>query len=359
MNDSFERMLIARAYQEKMPLSGSLELTPLCTMDCNMCYVKLSKKEQMEQGKIHDADEWLTLADQMKEAGTLFVLLTGGEPLLHPQFKEIYLGLKERGMIVTINTNGTLIDETWADFFAENPPRRINISLYGGTKETYERLCHYKKGLEQTIWAIRLLKERNLQVKMNGSLVKDNAEELEDIVKIAKELDVVINVDTYMYPVKNSVKEQEVRLSPEEAAVAKIRFQKLTMEKEAFAKLKEETLEEAERKELDDLILKMRCQAGSSSFAISWKGEMSPCVMLKEMGKVPVFTCGFTSAWEKIVTLTKQIRLNEDCATCKLQGVCPTCAASALHEEGDCKKRPEYLCRYTKAYCEEMRNEFV
>lgn len=357
MNDSFERMLIARAYQEKMPLSGSLELTPLCTMDCDMCYVKMKKKEQEREGKILDAKEWLEIAQQLKEAGTLFILLTGGEPLLHPQFKEIYLGLKKLGMIVTLNTNGTLIDEAWADFFFQNPPRRINISLYGGSKETYEQVCHYPQGFERTVRSIRLLKERNIDVKMNGSLIKENERDLEAIVEMAKHLDVAINVDTYMYPVKGRAKKQEVRLSPERAAVEKIRFQKMIMEKEAFAGLREETLACMKSEIPDSGSLKMRCQAGASSFAISWKGELSPCVMLKEIGKIPVLALGFQKSWDQITKIREEICLNHECGTCSMKNICQICAASALHEEGDYRKKPEYICRYTKTYLEEIRNQ--
>ena len=67
----------------------------------------------------------------MQKAGTVFLLLTGGEPLLFPDFKTLYRRLRNLGMILTINTNGTLLDEAWADFFATYPPRRINITLYG------------------------------------------------------------------------------------------------------------------------------------------------------------------------------------------------------------------------------------
>lgn len=65
-------------------------------------------------------EEWTKTAEDMMKAGTLFVLLTGGEPLLYPHFRELYQKLRELGMIITINTNGTLINEAWADFFAEN-----------------------------------------------------------------------------------------------------------------------------------------------------------------------------------------------------------------------------------------------
>ena len=83
------------------------------------------------------------------------------------------------GMILTINTNGTLIDETWADFFAQHPPRRINITLYGTSKETYRDLCHYKDGFEKALRGIRLLRERNVDVKINGSLVRSNSTDVD------------------------------------------------------------------------------------------------------------------------------------------------------------------------------------
>mgnify|MGYP002237461816 CR=1 FL=1 len=115
--DSMEKMLIQKAYQRQAPVNGSLELLPLCNMNCDMCYVRLSKAEMEQKGRLRTKEEWIKLAHQMKDAGTLFLLLTGGEPLLFPGFKEVYIELQKMGMILTINTNGTLIDEEWADFF--------------------------------------------------------------------------------------------------------------------------------------------------------------------------------------------------------------------------------------------------
>ena len=77
-------------------------------------------------------------------------LLTGGEPLLFPGFKELYIELQKMGMILTINTNGTLIDEEWADFFQKYKPRRMNITLYGADDQAYEQLCHYPGGFQKT-----------------------------------------------------------------------------------------------------------------------------------------------------------------------------------------------------------------
>ena len=70
----------------------------------------------------------------------------GGEPLLVPGFKELYLALKAEGMVLTLNTNGTLLDEQWADFFARHKPRRVNITLYGADDAAYETLCRCPGG---------------------------------------------------------------------------------------------------------------------------------------------------------------------------------------------------------------------
>ena len=120
-----ERALIERASEQRLPINGSIELLPLCNMNCGMCYVRLSREEMERQGRLRTAEEWLSVARQLKDAGTLFLLLTGGEPLIYPAFKQLYTALRALGFLITINTNGTLIDEDWAAFFGQHKPRRL------------------------------------------------------------------------------------------------------------------------------------------------------------------------------------------------------------------------------------------
>ena len=157
---TFERSLLQKARQKHIPVTGALELLPLCNMNCDMCYVRLSRSEMERQGRLRTVEEWVRLAEQMQKAGTVFLLLTGGEPLLFPDFKTLYRRLRNLGMILTINTNGTLLDEAWADFFATYPPRRINITLYGADAASYDRLCHFPQGFDQTLRAVRLLRDQ-------------------------------------------------------------------------------------------------------------------------------------------------------------------------------------------------------
>ena len=166
--NTLEKMMLSRAAAAQRPINGTLELLPLCNMNCDMCYIRLSRAEMEERGRLHTADEWISLGRQMQQAGALFLLITGGEPLLFPDFRRLYTELRQMGMIFTINTNGTLLDEEWADFFGKQKPRRINITLYGADDKAYESLCHYPGGFEKTLRAIRLLKERGVDVKING-----------------------------------------------------------------------------------------------------------------------------------------------------------------------------------------------
>lgn len=350
-----ERRLIAKAARTFTPLSGSFELLPLCNMNCKMCYVRLDRVQMEAQGRMRTGEEWLSLAKQLKKAGILFLILTGGEPLLHPQFREIYTGVRNLGIVVTVNTNGTLIDEAWADFFAKYPPRRINVTLYGASEETYETLCGYKKGYEKALHAIALLRKRGIAVKINGSLVRANESDIDEITKKAKELDAAVNIDTYMYPAKRERDKPfdlQSRLGPKEAAMARVHFLEMSLPKEYFMAMREQTLYAAKHtKEGEEKPWPMRCQAGRSSFTINWQGRMRPCVMLANPS-LPVFEIGFEKAWEQLTGEMKKVTMSPKCSACTLRNICSTCPACALYEAGDFKEVPQYMCEYTKGIVE-------
>lgn len=346
-----ERMMLSRAATKGRPLNGSLELLPLCNMNCDMCYIRMSPEEMKKSGRLHTADEWIRLAREMEEAGVLFLLLTGGEPLLFQDFRRLYQELRQMGMILTINTNGTLLDEEWADFFGKYKPRRINITLYGSDDTAYEKLCHYPGGFSRTVRAIRLLRERGVDVKINGSVTKDNRDDMEAIYRIGRELDVPVHMDTYMLPglyERNLSFEKQSRLIPEEAAAADIYMRQMETEPEAFLRYAQNILAQTEQENITypDQIT---CLAGNCSFAISWKGEMRPCVTFDEPA-VSVFEKGFEPAWKEVSQEAKKLRVSETCVTCSLRPVCKTCPASAYLEMGSYDGVPEYLCRYTKEF---------
>lgn len=363
--NTVERMLLAKSASVYSPANGSIELLPLCNMNCDMCYVHLTKKQLDEAGgRIHTGKEWLEIGKQMVENGTLFLLLTGGEPLLHPDFKEIYLGLKKMGIIITINTNATLIDESWIEFFKQHKPRRINITLYGSSNETYERLCHYKNGFDKVINAIKLLQEADIPFKVGFSLARNNQEDAGKVLTLMREMDIPTTFDTYMLPATRERKlpyNEQARLGPVEAA--------LTFAHNLDCLDTEENVEEYVDKQLkmvEDFVPGeehegvMQCMAGRCSYTVNWQGEMHPCVILTSPS-ANVFEVGFKGAWDVIKDGCSKVRLYSGCSVCKLSPICRTCAASHLLESGSYSGKPEYMCTYTQTLYDEykkMQKEF-
>lgn len=360
MNDgtTLERQMFAKAAQKRLPLYGVLELLPLCNLSCDMCYVRINRNEMEQVGRLRTLEEWESIAEDMAKAGTLFVLLTGGEPLLYPGFRTLYQKLLKLGMIVTLNTNGTLLNEEWADFFANHKPRRINITLYGASNETYEKLCHVSQGFDKTLRAIRLLKERNIDVKINGSLAKANTADRLQMIEIGKELDIPVRIDTYMYP---TVRERlhdynyQARLDPVSAARARVEVLRQEMGEEVFSNYRKKTLEAVENTSEGEAVPgKMKCRAGKSSFVINWQGHMRSCVVL-DHPSISLEEASFSDAWKEIVSATEELQISSKCSQCRFRNVCNTCAAAAIAETGTVDEVPEYLCQYTKATLEYLK----
>lgn len=343
--DSLENALIQKAMMTHTPVYVVLELTPLCNMDCDMCFIRLSRDEMERNGRLRTAEEWIALAQQMRDAGTLFVLLTGGEPLLHPGFREIYLALLKMGMIVSINTNATLIDEEWAAFFAAHRPRRINVTLYGANADTYEALCHHRSGFDQAVRAIRLLREGGVAVKINNTVTRANYDDRFLIQQLASELDAPVQTEIYIMPAtreRSRAYDFDSRLDPHMAAQLRVEMMKQEMTSQDFVNQALGMLRRTMQPQGDT---QMHCQAGRSACNINWQGKMRPCVMLTGP-EYEVFELGFLQSWQMLCRHIAGVRLSSECGRCRLRDVCDTCAACALHESGRIDGVPEYMCRY-------------
>ena len=133
--------LHARGRRLGLPISGNFELTARCNFNCPMCYVHLNQEDLAAQGKELTTAQWIDLARQARDRGMIFALLTGGEPFVRKDFFEIYDAMREMGLMVSINTNGSMLSGEIRRRLLENPPTRMNISLYGGCTETYRSMC--------------------------------------------------------------------------------------------------------------------------------------------------------------------------------------------------------------------------
>jgi radical SAM protein with 4Fe4S-binding SPASM domain len=342
-----------------LPIAGTFELTAQCNFNCPMCYVHMTREQIDASGKRElTTKEWLSIAEDAKNRGMVFVLLTGGEPLMRKDFFEIYQGMKKMGLYVSINTNGSMIQGEILDKFIEDPPYRINISLYGGNNETYQRMCglpRYNEVKEN----IRNLKKAGINVSLNLSITPYNCHDLEQIYKDAEELDVNVKATTYMYPsirVNGKQYGSNNRLSEKEAAYYAVKWDKIRFGEEEFRQRAINTSKLiAEREgcpvEADNGIA---CRAGSSSFWMTWDGRMLPCGMMIEPVVYPLIH-GFDKAWEELRTLTSQIKTPDKCTTCSYKEVCGVCASVCYCETGRFDEVSDYVCNKTKQTVEYMK----
>ncbi|EKY29818.1 radical SAM protein [Clostridium celatum] len=380
------KYLFAKASKSKIPLSGTFELSPCCNLDCRMCYVRKTKQEVNELGGEKTVEEWLELARECRDAGMLFLLLTGGEPFLYKDFKRLYLELKKMGFMISINTNGTLIDEEVVSWLSKNPPYRMQITLYGGSNETYERLCRDNKGFDKTTKAIKMLKEAGIAIKINASMTQYNIEDLDKIYEFAKENNVYVQATSYMFPPTRRNEEAigiGDRFTPQEAAHYSVKIDQLRLEKDEFSKraiamreglikFKSEleecesldsSAEDSDNIENKNIIdneetrEKLKCRAGKSSFWINWKGEMTACGMMNWPVAYP-FKEGLIPAWYKIIDETDKLRMPKKCTKCEKKFACTVCGASVVTETGDFEKAPKYICKMTEKILEETEKAY-
>lgn len=356
-NDA-EKALRDKADRAYTPFGGCIELLPVCNMDCKMCYVRMSREEMDRAGRMLSCDEWLTITRQAADMGVMNLLLTGGEPLLYPEFKRLYRGLQQMGIILSVNTNGTLIDEEWADFFAESYCRRISISLYGKDDATYGELCRNPKGFSQVMRAAELLKARGVPFRFTCSVTEDNAADLPELFAIAKRVGVPLQPATYMFPAlrRGISAQQQVRLGPERAA--QLMFESYRHQ------MNEEEMKQSVARTLTRLLTPPRmpgvngkgftCHTGRSGFWLTWKGEMIPCGMLDEP-RFSLLEHGFADCWKQLVEATGHVVYPRECLRCPLQNICHVCPAALVAETGSTEIVPQYVCRYTKELVRQMQ----
>lgn len=342
-----EKELRDKADRTNTPIGGTFELTPLCNMDCRMCYVRLSPRERDAHGTELSCEKWLDIAREGMEKSLLFILLTGGEPLIYPEFKRLFRELRRMGMICSVNTNGTLIDEKWADFFAKEGVRQLNITLYGKDDATYGRLCRYEKGYSSLRRALKILNDRGIHYRLTTSLTPDNVDDLPEFFDIAEEFGAPLVPAAYMFPsVRREDGARSFRLSPKEAAYAVIesynrRFPDADREQAALQTLMTTTL--PSKSDIEGF----PCHAGHSGFWINWRGEMTPCGMFDEPA-ISLREHSFSEGWEYIRRETCRIHPCDECADCRLANICQVCPAACLTETGDVCQKPEYVCSMTK-----------
>lgn len=306
--------------QKQIPVSPFYELTPRCTLDCKMCYVHLTP-EQMGERKELSTEQWNRITDEAVEAGMLYVVLTGGECMLHPGFWEIYDHLLDKGVVVTVNTNAYTLTDADLERFKRRPPAGFRITLYGASEEGYER-CTGRRAFARVVENITKLRDAGFLTVIAITLSRYNMDEFVEMVRVARNLKLRVNyVMELSEPNEDTGRHMaDFNLSREET-IAKTKELYASENRPIFAN--QPITEQPARLPDDPGCKGVRCGSGTTSYVIHWDGRMSPCFDFRN--DIRIQDVGFKAAWEETKRLARERLQPVECESCRLRPICHEC----------------------------------
>lgn len=337
------RFLEAKARERGIPVHGTFELTPLCNLDCKMCYIHL-ENSRFSPKHLLNGDLWESIMEQAVKAGMKSATLTGGECLTYPDFDRLFLFLRKAGVTVGVLTNGVLIDERRVDFFKQNAPSHIQVSLYGSNEETYEKVTGhrvYKRVLEN----IHGLKDAGIHTQISITPNRFMLKDMEALVRLAHSLQLPYEINCKLVsPRSNTGRVVEDFTVEQYVSIYRIRANLVNMDLTP-----NDPSELPDEKHDGSDSFGLLCGAGRSSFAVSYEGKLMPCVSLEEFA-VPILSIGFQKAWEQVHDYAINYPIPRECGGCAYYPICTHC--QALHKnapKGHCDKG---ICQRTRKIAE-------
>jgi len=328
--------------EARIPISGLIELTSRCNLRCVHCYLgpqeEQHKKRSMELG----TEEVKSIIDQLIDSGCLNMTFTGGDPMMRKDFPEIYRHAKEGGVMVSVFCDGVLVNDKYIKLFKELPPYVVEISVYGATKETYEKVTRIKGSFVRCMQGIDRLLENGINVSLKTVLLEINKHEFEMIREFAEGKGLNFRFDGAIFPCLPTKDKAPLaqRLEPQEVV-----WKEMSREKD---RVKWQNFYESKKNipHSDDLY---QCGAGVTGFYIDPFGNLSGCIMTTQY-RYNLKDSSFQQIWNKDIKKMRDLkaRAEHECNTCDLRGICTGCAAFNYLETGAEDVKSEYVCSITQ-----------
>lgn len=337
-------------------MSFTLELTARCNNNCQHCYINLASGDASARMNEIRIDKIFEIADHAVELGAIWCNITGGEPLIRPDFSDIYRGLKERGLLISIMTNATLITEEHVKLFQEFPPRDIEVTVYGVTRETYESVSRRQGSFDAFIRGLNMLKKANVLVRLKATIIRSNFHEIQKISEFCRSytkdyyrFDPILNL-RLDHNLERNEEIRKQRLSPEEIVI-------LEQSNADYALAFEESCNDSklsQHQEFGDNRL-FHCNIGRGNFIVSPDGRLRLCTDLCNSDCVyDLKTGSLADAWQNFIPKVQNMSSDSEnylnnCAVCPLLNLCFWCPARADLETGRLDEMVDYYCQIAHA----------
>ncbi len=344
-----------RAIQQRRPLSCTMELTYRCNFRCRMCYIRMTDEQAAPYGRLRTVEEWLDMARQMRDAGVLYLTLTGGECTTYPGFEQLYEQLMKMGFRISVMTNAGAYTDSIREVFRRFPPANVGITLYGGSNETYAAVTGDPRGLDRVVENIRFFQSIQVPVGLNFTMIRRNMLDYPQIGKLCQELGLPYTLITDITGHRHDTSLSDAlicRLTPaERACVACYPPEEVGLAMEEANGLEKELANFRMPKVKEKMIgsLPDSCIGSNTGCAIYWNGEMQTCISLNGYQNVKPFEIGFEAAWS-------QLKARQDetfhrpvaCQVCSMATDClHNCTARRFEGTGSPYEPDPYTCQYT------------
>ena len=335
----------------RVPVDGTFELTVRCNLHCRMCLFRHDDSENRAlMEKELTAAQWIDLARQAAEMGTLNLLITGGEPMLRPDFREIWEGIYKLGFILQLYTNATLVTPEIMETLKKYPPHRIGVTIYGSSSEVYRKVTGSGKAFLQMCEGVKQLMTLPSAFQFRSTIIKDNYEDIDGIERLVSEefhYSGIVEEPRSVFPaVRGGTSEAcEARLSPEDnvklifrRGIDRLR-KKVGADKFAINRIAVKATPKKERRPVTEQTqyTLLGCDAGMKSFAVSWDGKLLGCQTLGIFWTDALHN-GLKKAWRDFPLAVRLPEGCEKCRGCKIAEYCETCWASRVAETGNVRR---------------------
>jgi len=327
---------------KRIPMYGMFEVTRRCPLKCAHCYNNLPLNDREA---LHDEltlDEHCHILDELTDAGCLWLTYTGGEIFARKDFLDIYTHAKKKGLLVSLFTNGTLLTPEIADYLAQWPPYVIEITLYGRTRETHEQVTGVPGSYEKCMEGIRLLRERNLPLRLKTMALTINEHEIGLLRSFVEdELGVEFRFDPMITPrLDYSQNPLDLRLPPQRVLELDFEDTKRKLEWEKFAgRLNSCSPLQRANNEI------YYCKAGIKGFGIDPYGGLNLCLFSPD-GKYDLRKGSFREGWEGAVLRerNRNITRQTKCMECMIRDLCGMCPPNSELEKEDPEEPIDFYC---------------
>jgi radical SAM protein with 4Fe4S-binding SPASM domain len=339
----FSLGLHQRLVGRRVPLDGTVELTYRCPLECSFCYNRVPAKDAAARPPELSFEEHCRILDEIASAGCLWLLYTGGEVFAREDFLDIYTYSQKKGLLVTIFTNGTLITPQTADHLAKLVPFSIEVTLYGITRKTYERITGVPGSFESCLRGIQLLKERNLPLKIKTMAVSSNRHEIWEMKRfVQQDLGLEFRFDGMINPgIDRSQRPLNFRLSPEQIVELDVLDPARIQAWEDFVRQFNGPVHKTAG--CDEMY---HCGGGINSFSINPHGKLSLC-LFSQADTYDLRKGTFRDGWDNFLLNVRRRKMRKmtKCVQCEIKSMCGMCPASGELEQGDPESPVDFLCQ--------------